>query len=398
MTTTPVDRLHARNPGLPALFTYGFRPFFLGAAAMAAVAVPAWIMMLASGIEPAGPFTGVSWHAHEMIFGYLAAVIAGFILTAVPNWTGRLPVTGWPLVGLFGLWIVGRIASSTMPWPLAAAIVDLAFPVVLAGVVWREILAGRQLRNVPVAALITLLAAANLVFHLQAQWPGLTGYGERLALSVAALLIGLIGGRITPSFTRNWMAKAGFAALPAVFGRFDQVTIAVMAAAVALWVVGPESPVAGVMLLASGLLHVVRLARWRGFRAAGEPIVLVLHLGYLWLAIALLLMGLAAVAPATISSASALHALTAGAIGTMTLAVMTRASLGHTGRTIVTSRATLVIYGLVSVGAVMRVAGPLLPELYLELLVVGGLCWSAAFGLFVLAYGPILVRPGLGRT
>jgi uncharacterized protein involved in response to NO len=398
MSATPVDRLRARNAGLPALFSYGFRPFFLGGALTAALTVPLWLVMMATGVEPAGPFGALDWHAHEMIFGYIGAIVAGFVLTAVPNWTGRLPVTGWPLIGLFGLWVAGRFASAAMPWPLAAAVIDLAFLVVLAGVVWREIIAGRHAGSVPVAALISLLALANLVFHLQAQWPGLAGYGERMALGGAALLISLIGGRITPSFTRNWLAKAGLSPLPAPFGRFDKITIGATVAAVALWVVWPEGLAAGVALAIAGSLHLVRVARWRGLSARREPIVLIMHLGYFWLALSLLLMGLAALDPAAISATGALHALSAGAIGTMTLAVMTRASLGHTGRPIVTSAATLAIYVLVTLGAILRVAAPFTGDLYLATLFAGGVLWSASFGLFALAYGPVLLRPGLGRT
>jgi uncharacterized protein involved in response to NO len=333
-----------------------------------------------------------------MIFGYLAAVVAGFVLTAVPNWTGRLPVTGWSLIGLFALWIAGRLACVAMPWPVAAAVVDMAFLVTLAGVVWREIAAGRHLGSLPVATLITLLALANLVFHLQAQWPGLAGYGERMALGGAALLISLIGGRITPSFTRNWLAKAGLSPLPTPFGRFDKVTIGLTVAAVALWVGFPKGLATGAVLALAGALHLVRVARWRGLSARREPIVLIMHLGYFWLAASLLLMGLAAFDPASLSGTGALHALSAGAVGTMTLAVMTRASLGHTGRPIATDTATLAIYVLVTLGAILRVAAPFAGEFYLATLFAGGVLWSGAFGLFALAYAPVLLRPGLGRT
>jgi uncharacterized protein involved in response to NO len=393
---TPIDRLIARDPALPALFTYGFRPFFLGAALTAALAVPAWLAMLATGTQPLGPFHGLAWHAHEMIFGYLAAVIAGFILTAVPNWTGRLPVTGWPLVGLFSLWIAGRVATAAVPWPAAAAAVDLAFLFVLGLVVWREVLAGRNFRNAPVAGLVTLFAAANLLFHLDVQWPGLAASAERLAIGVAAILIGLVGGRIIPSFTRNWMVKAGLSRLPASFGRFDKVTIAATGGTVALWIAFPQSRVTGTALLLAGGLHLIRLARWRGPSTIGEPIVAVLHVGYLWLGVSLMLLGLSPFVP--VMGSAALHALTAGAFGTMTLAVMTRASLGHTGRPISTDAATATIYVLVTLGALLRVAAPLAADLYLPLLILGGLLWSAAFGLFAVAYGPILLKPGLGRV
>lgn len=391
-----VDAGRWASPGW-AVLSYGFRPFFLFGALFAALAAPLWLAMLVHGIEPPGALSGLAWHAHEMIFGFLAAIIAGFVLTAVPNWTGRFPLSGLPLAGLVLLWLLGRAASWAVASPGWAAALDGAFLVVLAGAVWREIVAGRNFRNLPVALLISLLAAANLLFHLEAAWPALAGFGERLALGVAAVLMTLVGGRIVPSFTRNWMARLGIEPLPVPFGAFDKGVVLLTALAVLAWVVAPEAQATGAALAAVGLLHLARLARWRGQHTAREPIVLVLHLGYLWLAVSLLLLGLAALVPEAVPASAALHALSAGAVGTMTLAVMTRASLGHTGRTIASGTATNAIYLLVTAGAALRVAAPFAPEAYLALLATGGLAWSAAFALFVLAYGPILLTPGLGR-
>jgi hypothetical protein len=202
-----------RSP-LLAVLSYGFRPFFLLGAAYAAIAIPLWLVMLALGVAPAGPFQGMRWHAHEMIFGYLAAIIAGFALTAVPNWTGRLPLSGLPLAGLVGLWLAGRFASSFIASVTWAAVIDVTFLFALAAAIWREILAGKNARNVPIALLITIFALANLQFHLEGLWPELQGYGQRLALGVTTLLIALIGGRITPSFTHNWMARMGLEPRP----------------------------------------------------------------------------------------------------------------------------------------------------------------------------------------
>ncbi len=391
-----VDAGRWRAPGL-AVLSYGFRPFFLLGALVAALAVPVWLHMLLHGMAPAGPFDALHWHAHEMIFGYLAAVIAGFLLTAVPNWTGRLPLSGLPLAGLVLLWLAGRVTLLVVPSPIWALLLDGAFLIVLAAAVWREIIAGRNLRNLPVAVLISLFALANLLFHLVTWWPAAAGYGERLALGVAAMLIGLVGGRIVPSFTRNWMARLGLEPLPVSFGRFDQATMVLTAVGLAGWIAVPANAAVGIVLVIASILHIVRMARWRGHYAVREPIVLVLHLGYLWLAASLLLLGLSALVPGTVSASTALHALSAGAVGTMTLAVMTRASLGHTGRAIVAGPATLAIYALVTLGAVMRVAAPWAGEAYLPVLAASGLVWSGAFALFVIAYGPLLVRPGAGR-
>jgi uncharacterized protein involved in response to NO len=386
------------RPGL-AVLIYGFRPFFLLGALTAALAVPVWIAMLEYGFEPAGPFSAVRWHAHEMIFGYLAAIMAGFALTAVPNWTGRLPLSGLPLAGLAGLWVMGRIATAFVASPVWALGLDGAFLVVLAAAIWREVIIGANRRNLPIALMFTLMAIANLAFHADEAWPipGGGGHGQRLALGVAASLMALIGGRIVPSFTRNWMARMSLAPLPAAFGAFDKVALVATVAAMAGWIVMPEHRASGVALLVAAGLSLARLWRWHGPSTWREPIVAILHLGFLWLALSLGLMGLAILRPDAVPDTAALHALTAGAIGTMTLAVMTRASLGHTGRAIVAGPATLAIYALVTAGALVRVGAPFLDVDDHAAIGFGGLVWSAAFGLFVLAYGPLLLRPGEGR-
>ena len=391
---TVIDR-RGRRRASPAILSYGFRPFFLGAAIYAAVAVPLWLWMYRSGTGPAGVFDGSSWHAHEMIFGYLGAVIAGFVLTAIPNWTGSLPLSGLPLALLFLSWVAGRVAVSTIGDPLLAFLLDLAFPVALAGSVWREVIAGRNWRNMPVAGLLTFFALANALHHAENLWPALDGVGVRLALGAAATMIALIGGRITPSFTRNWLAKRRSARLPASFGTIDRVALGATALGVAGWVFFPSHPASGVLLACAGLLLAARLARWCGPMTWREPIVLVLHLGYLWLAASLLLLGCSVLAPDTMPQGAALHALTAGAFATMTLAVMTRASRGHTGRAIEADAATLAIYVMVTIGALLRVLAPLLPGFYMELLSAGGTLWSAAFALFAIRYGPMLMRPRL---
>lgn len=388
---TTAARARRGQVGL-ALFALGFRPFFLGAALWAAVGVPAWLWMLAGGHDPGGPLAPLAWHVHEMIFGYTGAVIAGFALTAIPNWTGRLPVAGPPLAALFGLWLAGRAALAG-PWlghPVAAAI-DAAFLFVLAGVAWREIAAGGNWRNLPVCLLITLIAAANAGFHaaVAAGWDD--GVAVRVALAAIVMLIGLIGGRITPSFTRNWMAKRQEGRLPAPFGRFDGVCLVILGVGLLAWVVAPMAVAVGIGLLAIGILHFVRLARWRGWLTAAEPLVLVLHVGYLWLPVSMILLGLSALPAAGIDASSALHGVTAGLIGTMTLAVMTRATLGHSGRALTAGPVTVAIYGLVTSGALLRVAASYLPVDYLATVGLAGVLWSAGFALFVIVYGPMLL-------
>lgn len=388
MTTTTAERYRAYR-GLP-LFSMGFRPFFLFAAIWAAIAVPLWIAAFA-GWLPITHFDR-AWHAHEMLFGYLSGVIAGFLLTAVPNWTGRLPVTGTPLLALVLLWCAGR-AAMLIPDFGAAPFVDSAFLFVFAAVVAREIIAGRNVRNVPVLLLLTVLGGANVLSHLSDSYPEVALLGERGGIAVVATLVALIGGRVVPSFTRNWMAKRHLKPEPASPSRFDVVTLVLGAAALIAWAISPTLYAAGLALTLAGALHVARLARWQGWRASDEPLVLVLHVGYFWLALGLLLIGLAIVAPSVVPAGSGLHALTAGAFGVMTLAVMTRASLGHTGQPLTANPRISAIYILVNLGALVRVSAPFLPEHYTAMMALSAALWSGAFVWFAIVYAPLLLRP-----
>lgn len=377
----------------PALFSFGFRPFFLFAALWAALAVPIWITSFTLGDGTIGANDGRTWHVHEMLFGYLGAVIAGFLLTAVPNWTGRLPVVGPGLVALFALWIAGRLAGFA-PASLAvpAAIVDSAFLIVFAAFVWREVLAAKNRRNLPVCLMVTVLAAANVAFHLRGEWPGIGPLADRAAVAVIVGLIALIGGRVTPSFTQNWTLARGITARPAAFGGFDKVTLAVTGLALAAWVVTPFNAVVGGVLVAAGLLNAIRLWRWRGWLARREPLVWILHAGYAWVAIGLTLLGLAALTPAAVPLSAGIHALTAGSMGVMTLAMMTRATRGHTGRPRVADRATTAVYVLALLAATVRVCAPFHAEWSPALLAVSAALWALAFTGFALAYGPMLLR------
>jgi uncharacterized protein involved in response to NO len=379
-----------RLRAMPPILHYGFRPFFFLAALHAGLAIPLWLGVYLGGFDIGGLFGGMHWHAHEMLFGYLFAVIAGFILTAIPNWTGRLPLSGLPLATLAGLWLAGRVVCLASPDPWLAMAVDLAFPVMLALAIWREVLAGRNWKNAPVAVMITLFGVANAADHLANAGVLDHDLGQRLALAAAGMLIALIGGRIVPSFTRNWLVKEGSTALPAPFGQPDKAAIAATVAAMLGWVVMPDNALVGMLLFAAGVLLAVRLFRWRGLSTFREPILLVLHLGYGWLAASFALLGLAIMLPYAVPHSSALHALTAGAVGTMTLAVMTRASLGHTGRVIVADRFVVVMYAMVSAGATLRVAAPFARDWYAHVLACGGALWAGAFLLFAIRYAPNL--------
>lgn len=385
-----------RRDSGPTLFSFGFRPFFLFSAAWAAVAVPIWVASMSLGDGTVGGMDGRLWHIHEMLFGYLAGVIAGFLLTAVPNWTGRLPVTGVKLAGLFALWAAGR-AAGFLPASMAvpAAVIDSAFLVVFAGLIWREVLAARNRRNLPVCLLVSVLAAANVAFHLGDQVPLFGPGGERAAVAVVTGLIALIGGRVTPSFTQNWTRSQGLTRHPVPFNRFDAVVLALTGVALVAWVAAPSSPLAGAALIVAGAANLARLARWRGWLARREALVWILHAGYAWLGVGLILLGLAALVPNAVPFTAGIHALTTGAMGVETLAIMTRATRGHTGRPRVADRSTTALYLLILAAAAARVSAPFLAEWTVALLALSATLWTLAFAGFVAVYGPMLWRRSL---
>lgn len=379
----------------PALFERGYRPFFFGAALLAALGLPLWLAMLAFGTALPTHLPGMDWHLHEMIFGYVGAVVAGFLLTAIPNWTGRLPVAGRPLALLAGLWLAGRAAIAVSAHaPVPAALLEAAFLCVLAAIAWREVIAGGNRRNMPICLLVSLFALANIGFHVAVLTELDRAIAERVALAAIAFLITLVGGRIVPSFTSNWLAKRDAARLPALLGLVDKLAMAGTGIALASWIVAAESIVTAVLMALAGVLLAVRLARWRGLATFAEPLVLILHVGYAWLPLWLWLTALHIVRPDLLDASTALHALTAGAIGTMTVAVMTRATLGHAGRTLAAGPLTSLVYLLVVGGAAVRVLAPLIPADALPVLAASGLMWAAGFALFAAGYAPIFLRSG----
>src|SRR5271165_2505867 len=300
--------------------------------------------MFVAGSAMPSRFDPLTWHIHEMLFGFVMAAIAGFLLTAIPNWTGRLPVSGGPLALLAGFWVLGRIAclvsALVLPWIAIAA--DLSFPVALVGVVTRETVAGRNWRNLAVLAPVSVLGIANLLMHLEANGVVVpSGLGWRLGLAAVIVLISVMAGRIVPSFTRNWLAKRPRSDLPAGHGRIDRVAL--------------------------GILH-AGLIGW-AFLPALWPVGLLLPLS------------------------AAIHALTAGAIGTMILAVMTRATRGHVGRELSADRVTVLIYVLVTLAAITRVGAAFGATWTMPLLIISACLWIATFAGFVLSYGPMLILP-----
>jgi uncharacterized protein involved in response to NO len=389
---TPIPRLKPYSG--PALLSYGFRPFFLGAAVWACVAMALWIGLLTGVWTFADSYGAIAWHAHEFLFGYISAVLTGFLLTAIPNWTGRFPLQGRALLALFLLWLAGRIAMLATDHfgILAAAIIDCLYLPTVVAVVVREIIAGKNWRNLCVAVFVGIFALANIVFQSEVLYRGAPDYGLRLGCAAIVVLIMLIGGRITPSFTSNWLARQRSDRLPAPLGRFDMGSIALGIAALASWIAAPDWNGSAVLLIVMAVAQVARLTRWAGERTWREPILLILHVGYAFLPLGALALASSIFWPGVMSPSGALHAWTTGAMGVMTLAVMTRATLGHTGRDVVSTPATLVIYGDILAAALARVAAPLLSGIYYEILIASALGWIIAFGTFVLIYGPMLLR------
>jgi uncharacterized protein involved in response to NO len=383
------------EPPPSAFLSYGFRPFFLIGALWAIGSLAIWILALASGFEIPSRFDPMSWHIHEMLFGFVMAAIAGFLLTAIPNWTGRPPISGLPLAGLVVLWILGRIAvlsSAMLPTWLAIA-TDLAFPAALIAAASREIVAGRNWRNLLMLIPVSLFGLANLLMHAEALgWAVPVGLGWRLGLGAVIALIALVGGRIVPSFTRNWLMKRGRTVLPAPFGWVDRVALLALVLGFLCWAVRPDFWGVGLVLLTASGLHFWRLSRWKGHATAADPLLAILHVAYAWLAIGTGLLGLSVLDPGVPESA-AIHALTAGAAATMILAVMTRATRGHTGRELVADRATSLVYLMVNLAAVMRVIATFASDWNMALLNLSAFLWFAAFALFVCAYGNMLVSP-----
>lgn len=390
MAKTSAEQMRAWQG--PALFSFGFRPFFLFGAAWVALAMLLWLPALSGAITLPTRLDPVSWHAHEFLFGYLGAVLAGFLLTAVPNWTGRLPMVGWRLAALFALWGAGRVAvlvSGKLPVAVAP-VIDLAFPLALGCLILREIVAGRNWRNLVVLGLLAVFTLANGIFHIEALTGAhaAQGIGLRLGLATAVMMIAVIGGRIIPSFTRNWLAKENDPARPAPpMLRLDKLVLLASIAIMVLWVVRPFEEQTGAALILFGGLHLVRQVRWTPFHTLREPLLWVLHAAYLFIPLGAFALGLGQILGNT-GTAGAQHLWMAGAIGAMTLAVMTRASLGHTGQTLTANRATVAIYLCLFGSVLARYLGTVHPGMTH----FSGSLWLAAFAGFALAYGPMLLR------
>jgi uncharacterized protein involved in response to NO len=377
----------------PAVLSYGFRPFFLLGSIWAGLEVLAWLPMFYGELSVASAFSPRDWHVHELLFGYVPAIVAGFLLTAIPNWTGRLPLQGRPLAVLVAAWLGGRFVvtlSVSVGW-VGAAIVDCGFLLLVVIAIAREIFAGKNWRNLKIVGLLGLLTMGNIAFHIEAHLEGVALYTTRVGLAVTLTLIMVIGGRIIPSFTLNWLARRGPGRLPLPFAGFDEDCIVLSVCSLVLWVVIPDEVTTGAMMIVAAVFNAARLCRWAGDRTTPDRLVLVLHVSYAFVPLGFLLNGLAAFG--LVASSAGIHAWTVGAIGIMTLAVMSRASLGHTGRKLVASPALQATYGLVVGAALARICAALHPEWDNALLPVAAVAWAAGFLGFAALYAPLLCQP-----
>lgn len=392
------------------LLSFGFRPFFLLAGLYAVISMLAWIawLMLHSAnaviLAPTIAVPAHLWHGHEMLFGYASAVITGFMLTAVPGWTGARRVAGASLVVLVTVWIAGRIAvwfSAFLP-AMFVGLVDMAYLPLLAGTIAMGLVKRPAPRNLIFLGLLAVLTMANGAVH--GEWTGLTrntaSWGLAVAVITTTLLIVILGGRIVPSFTRNAIIrKAGENELPRSIGLLDKASIAGVAGVLVCYIFAVPDVVTGVTALLAAMANLTRLALWQWRSVLGAPILWSLHLAYLWIPV-----GLAAIAASMlggwISHNAAEHLLAIGAIGGMTLAMMTRAPLGHTGRPLVVARPISVAYLLIAAAAVLRGFGlDIFPEHYFPVVFIAGGLWATGFSIFTIVYTPIVTGPSLkGQT
>ena len=383
------------------LFSYAFRPFFLLAGTLAVLGMTQWLLVINGHPWPANANLSTLWHAHEMALGFGGAVIAGFVLTAGANWTGRPPVRGPLLAALVFSWLCGRVAllfSGVLP-ALLIMLLDLLFPVLFGLIATREIYGARNRRNYGVLAIAWMLSLFTLVFHAAAAGllaeeaaTDLQRIVSRLFVYLLAVLITILGGRVIPGFTGTWLRMRGSTKLPGSRAGLESAIVPLTIAAGISQSLMPAGIATAVLCISAGAAHLLRLSGWRGLATTAEPLLLVLHMAYAWLGVGFLLLGAVALGMA-LPETAALHALTVGGIGGVILGMITRVALGHTGRPLRAARLIQIAYLLLNVSALFRSFGPL-DDSRIALAYTGsGLLWIAAFGLFVWHYAPILVQP-----
>lgn len=374
-----------------------FRPFFMALALYGSLAVPLWTGVWLGALPAPAWLIPAWWHGHEMMFGFVAAAISGFLLTASPVWVGARPISGAPLAALVGLWVAGRAAfalAGVLPVAWVAA-VDVTFLPAVALIVTRTLWGSGQHRNFAVVGIVAALALANAVMHAEALGlvSGVAGRALRFSVDGVVVLILVIGGRITPAFTQNAFRRAGSERAVRSRPWLDALAIGAAAALAALDTAWARTPATGVLAAIAGLAAALRLVGWQAWYTRSDPLLWSLHAGAAWVAVGLLLVA-AGDLGAPVPAASGLHALTVGGMGATILAVTTRVGVGHTGRALELPALVVWCYALVHAAALARVAAPFASaDAQHAWLLLSAVAWAAAFGLFAARYGPILSAP-----
>lgn len=378
------------SPPSPSVWRTGlaFRPFFLLGALHGAAVVLAWGGTLA-GLWAIGD---VGWHAREMVYGFGGAIIAGFLLTAVPRWTETRPVVGGLLAGLVAWWLVARVWAAIMGVGALTTVLVAGFLFIVAAFITVPIVIARRRRNYGVPLIVAVLGACALIEQLDAQGLRVVPLSRFCGVLVIALLMAVVGGRVIPFFTRSRFADAASVAAPRTW--LEVLALGPLAVAVPVAAVWPGSPMLGGLLLVAGVANAMRLGGWHAKVIWREPMIAILFAGYGWLALGLLLAGFAVFVPEVIAPSTALHALTAGAMGSLILGMLARVSRGHTGRAIQADRLTIALFVLVTLAALLRVGGPLVaPTGYASFLSASAAAWTLAFGGFALTHAGLLLTP-----
>lgn len=386
LEVSPALSAHFPLPGWP-LFRLGFRPFYLGAAWFAMLAVPYWMAGLLGWLALPSTMPPLLWHAHEMLFGFAVAVIVGFLLTAGKAWTGLATPRGTTLAAMAGLWLAARLSALWAPYPLYA-LLDMALLPWVAFVLARVLLKAGNRRNPPLVAILLLLAAANFAFHAAAMdWLAIDPLRALHAgLALVVMIEGLIAGRVIPAFTMSALPGKQLKVPPAL----EHSTLVVTALSLAAWVLLPANPVTAIGFATAALLHAVRLWHWQPWRTRSRPILWVLHAAYAWLPVGFLLLALSQVGG--LAASAGIHALAVGATAGLIIGMVTRTARGHTGRPLSVSRLEVGAYLLVASAAVARVLLPLAaPALTTFWLVLAAAAWSMAFAFYLWRFTPWLL-------
>jgi uncharacterized protein involved in response to NO len=392
-SSSPPISTTSLQPARGAFLGTGFRPFFWFGTLMGSTWMLLWLCVLSGQFQSGGHLSWSVWHAHEMLFGFVLAIIAGFLLTATQNWTGRITANGPTLLFLTLLWMAGRLAmlfGNSLPASVVIA-VDLAFIPCLIFFIGYPIIAAKCTRGLPLLAILGILASCNLLIHLGGvgYLPAVTIPALYATVNVITLLMVLIGGRIIPFFTRNALPTVNIQPVPLL----DRLAIGAVVVLLITEVISGITPLSGAVALTAGILNAMRLFSWRGHKTLSQPLLWVLHLGYGWICAGLITKGLSSFLP-NLHYSIAIHMLTVGAMGTLILGMISRVALGHTGRPLSLPSGMISAYLLLTLAAIIRVGGPLLLPAHTTtaLLLSGGL-WSAAFALYLIRYTPILWQP-----